>query len=437
MARKRTGTVIKTKSGLWQAVLTLQDGSRKRLPPFPKGTSKAMAQDKAAFYAEQAIQKGTRKAAPKPTNIDRSELGRYLDRLFEFRTERGRRRQSTERARLRNHVEPLLAERNVFRIQDVDSDDCRVLVESLDDKAQAGEITGATAGKVWAIFKLVCKESFSSKRAEFRLRKDDPTVGVQGPDKGSKKDKQWLFPEELAQLLRCPMVPRRWRRLYAVTTYLALRAGEAAALQCEDIDLARGRVRISRSRDRETGEVGPTKTEDTRVLDLRSGPDAILPLLRAMVKEAGGSGLLLKLPPIEDLADTLRQHIKRAGITRPELYDSTDQSLPLWFHDLRATGISWLAMLPEWTSFDIRDFAGHSELKTTDRYVRRGRKARDVTDAPFGPIPRDLIEGLSITAIDHHAPSIANPACFLLDNSVPDGIRTRVTALKGPCPGPG
>ena len=39
--RARVGTLLKTRDGRWQAQVTLADGSRKRLPPFAKGTSEA------------------------------------------------------------------------------------------------------------------------------------------------------------------------------------------------------------------------------------------------------------------------------------------------------------------------------------------------------------------------------------------------------------
>ena len=56
--RQRTGTVIKLKDGRLQGIITLADGGRKRLPPFPKGTSEAMAREKTAYYAELATKKG-------------------------------------------------------------------------------------------------------------------------------------------------------------------------------------------------------------------------------------------------------------------------------------------------------------------------------------------------------------------------------------------
>jgi hypothetical protein len=64
MSRKKTGTILPTKDGRWQAVITLADGSRKRLEPFAKGMSEAMAREKAAAYSERAHAQGLTR--PKP-----------------------------------------------------------------------------------------------------------------------------------------------------------------------------------------------------------------------------------------------------------------------------------------------------------------------------------------------------------------------------------
>lgn len=56
-----TGTIVKTKLGLWQPVITLSDGSHKRLKAFKKGTSEAMAREKTAVYARQALELGLKR----------------------------------------------------------------------------------------------------------------------------------------------------------------------------------------------------------------------------------------------------------------------------------------------------------------------------------------------------------------------------------------
>ena len=47
---------------------------------------------------------------------------------------------------------------------------------------------------------------------------------------------------------------------------------------------------------------------------------ALLPLLRTMHAESEGKGVVAKMPPVEDLAATFRQHLERAGLKRAALY---------------------------------------------------------------------------------------------------------------------
>ena len=60
---KRLGTVVRTKRGLLQGIITLVDGSRKRLKPFPKGTSEEMARERTHVKALQARELGAKKPA--------------------------------------------------------------------------------------------------------------------------------------------------------------------------------------------------------------------------------------------------------------------------------------------------------------------------------------------------------------------------------------
>jgi hypothetical protein len=55
--RKPTGTVVTVPDGRLQGIITVH-GKRKRLPPFPHGTSQAMAQERTALQAEHAAALG-------------------------------------------------------------------------------------------------------------------------------------------------------------------------------------------------------------------------------------------------------------------------------------------------------------------------------------------------------------------------------------------
>lgn len=67
--RPRTGTVVKTKSGLWQALITLDDGTRKRMPPFPPGTTREAAKERARATAVKAT-KTKRTGRPRKGSLE-------------------------------------------------------------------------------------------------------------------------------------------------------------------------------------------------------------------------------------------------------------------------------------------------------------------------------------------------------------------------------
>lgn len=74
--------------------------------------------------------------------------------------------------------------------------------------------------------------------------------------------------------------------MYAVTTYLYLRAAEARALEWGDVDFDQGVVLIHRTEDDE-GKVDSTKGDRARRFPIEP---TLLPLLRAMRARAGGRG---------------------------------------------------------------------------------------------------------------------------------------------------
>jgi hypothetical protein len=103
--RARTGTILPTPDGRLQAVITLADGSRKRLPPFPKRTSKTLAKEKAAFWSAEAIRRGL-VAAPKPGKLDPSSGTAWWTSYLEHREARGL---SPVMHLYRPHIEPIIA----------------------------------------------------------------------------------------------------------------------------------------------------------------------------------------------------------------------------------------------------------------------------------------------------------------------------------------
>jgi hypothetical protein len=130
----------------------------------------------------------------------------FHDAWAKDRDRKGRR---SERGRYFSHVEPVIG---VEAITAVAKDDARAIAAALDDKVTAGELHRSTAVKAWGVVKKMFRDAAKSKVAALRVLEASPFEGVQGPDRGEKKGKQWLFPDEVSALLACPQVPLRWRR---------------------------------------------------------------------------------------------------------------------------------------------------------------------------------------------------------------------------------
>jgi hypothetical protein len=86
------------------------------------------------------------------------------------------------------------------------------------------------------------------------------------------------------------------------------------------------------------------------------------------------------------MAPPRKRWLRRAGIDRPELFadDATRQALR--FHDLRATGITWMAVRGD-PGEQIKRRAGHTDYATTERYIREAEVLRDGFGEVFPALP--------------------------------------------------
>src|SRR5262249_20608609 len=150
------------------------------------------------------------------------------------------------------------------------------------------------------------------------------------------------WPSEFLALVTCRRVPVRWRRLFAIAVCTYLRPGELAALQCDDIDLEHRVLHVHRAVDRvRGGALKATKTGRARRIPIER---AILPLLKALVAEANGHGAVFPMPTVGVLSTKLRRYLQRAGIRRADLFTNEATRRAITFYDLRATGITWMAI---------------------------------------------------------------------------------------------
>jgi integrase len=372
----------------WFARLTLVDGGRKFVPLDPSIPHEDMQSARKAAADVSALARNERRV---DANVPET-VREYGKRWLAHREERGLTSVSDDRGRLTKWVHSKIGEADVTN---VDRGALEELIEDLDRRVRARELSWKTAWHAWALTRRMFGDACSSKSRALRVRADNPAAHVIGPDRGVRKTKVYLYPDEFARLVSSERVPLRWRRVFAIATYLYLRAGELNALRWDDVDLERGVVLVHRSANRVTGELKSTKTSISRRIPIER---ELLPLLRVLHAEANGSARVVRTEATDrKLSRQLRRCLALAGVTRPELFPEDDGEAPqtrkpMTFHDLRATGITWMAVRGD-EPLRIKQRAGHSTFSTTEGYIREAENLRDGFGVVFPPLPPSLILG--------------------------------------------
>lgn len=317
-------------------------------------------------------------------------VSKYFGRWIQDRERRGIVSVSDDRSRFRDHVEPVLGPKPIANIG---RDDVRDIVRKLDGKVQAGAIRWKTADHVWILVRGIFKSACGSKVPELVVRDDDPTDRVSPPDRGDDLARTYLYPSEFVRLVSCPDVPVYWRRLYALAAYTLSRAGELAALRWDAVDLERGVIHFRQAADRRgAGRVKSTKSGVARRVPIEPN---LRPLLEALKKEATDDRVFHV--QVSKRADKLRAHLLAAGLTRAELHapPKDDPNVaatwaPLTFHDLRGTGVTWMALRGD-EPLVIQQRAGHKDFATSQRYLREAEALGSDATEPFPPLPAELL----------------------------------------------
>lgn len=355
-----------------------------RLPP---GVTPAKARATADAWNEQSAENPA-EFFPELVHARPSEtVAEYSKRWLDERAAVGLTSVVDDRQRMRDHVLPVIGELEIAKVK---RGDLRSLVAKLDDKVRAGELGWNTARKCWAIARTLFKDSCASKRSDLVAREDDPSDKVRGPEVGDHRERTYLYPSEFQKLIRCAGVPEQWRRLYALAAYTFSRAGELAALRWDAIDFERGVIHFRQATDRRAkGAKKGTKTGKNRRIPIEP---TLRPLLEQLFREATDAYVVSV--PVSKRADTLRSHLELAGITRTELFDAPEGVAATWapltFHDLRGTGVTWMAQRGD-EPLVIQQRAGHDDFKTTQRYLREAEALGKDGVSPFPPLPTELV----------------------------------------------
>jgi hypothetical protein len=125
-----------------------------------------------------------------------------------------------------------------------------------------------------------------------------------------------------------------------------------------------------------------------------------MPLLNAMHAKSGGQGPVVLIPDRKHASEILRHHLKLAGVTRPELFQDDDTNKNIRFHDMRSTGLTWLALRGD-DPLKIQYRAGHKEFEMTQVYIRTAENLRTSGEAIgdlFPELPASLL-GESVEAV--------------------------------------
>jgi len=118
----------------------------------------------------------------------------------------------------------------------------------------------------------------------------NPTSGLELPAVRGRRDRI-ASPEEASDLIES--LPERDRALWATALYGGLRRGELQALRWDDVDLAKGVIRVERAWDVREGEIEPKSRAGRRAVPIAA---VLRDYLVEHKQRRGGNGLVFGRP---------------------------------------------------------------------------------------------------------------------------------------------
>jgi len=213
---------------------------------------------------------------------------------------------------------------------------------------------------------------------EERVLLTNPCAGLSVKVTESKQSV--LNQSEVDKLLReGKMLGHRFYEIWAMAVFTGMRSGELFALKWNDVDLDSGRIYLTRSWSSVDG-FGPTKSRRNRIVPISGNLKKLLLELKVS-RKPDSEFVLPHLWEWEkgEQARVLRDFCKSIGITSVK------------FHDLRATFITQL-LLKGVPLAQVMSIVGHSEIKTTNRYLRvLGTDLDGVTEKLGFSLPQEQV----------------------------------------------
>lgn len=434
MARKITGHP-EWRGGRWQVQATGPDGKRRW---YDLPASIGREQGDLAKAVGQRVAEGIRRGDVVPTEREETVSEWYADYYKAAaigavgRKNRGRPQSSVDdrRARFRSWIEPVIGTKAMGAVT---SADLRRVVQKLDEAirtraafyAEGGTAEGGrkpglsakTAQNVWSECTNGFAEAVSSKLDELRVLEVNPAIGVLPPATADDREQAALFPTEVVQLLACEAIPVSRRRCYAVAIYTGMRRSELARLEAADVDFIHALIKVR----------GTKTTAAKRTIQIE-------PSLRTLLETLADErphGPLLDVPRADGkggAADLMRKDLRRAGLTRADLFRDDAEHMPFTFHGLRHTCIThWVVAGRD--QVYLLTAGGHTDVEMTKRYLA----AASSLSATFGQ-PHPALPGvLAIAQISPKSPeTLSGTLTFPRQIATPAGIEGEPTAPETP-----
>lgn len=247
---------------------------------------------------------------------------------------------------LRTHVYPVIGDK---ALDQVTLDDCEEVMRRVPESAARSR--RHIAGTIARVFRMAVYPC--------RWLERTPLPAGFLPRPNSRKAMAYLYPSEDARLMSCAKVPYEYRLLWGFLTREGMREGEALALTWDCVDLTHGMVRLDAN-----------KTDDPRSWALDPGVARALALhrLHHAPDAVGADRVFLKRSKF-GMADTLREHLRRAGVNRAELFVANASRLQIRVHDLRGTFVT-LALANGKAERWVMARTGHTTSAMVSRYHR-------------------------------------------------------------------
>ncbi len=188
------------------------------------------------------------------------------------------------------------------------------------------------------------------------------------PKARSQKAFSYVYPDEEAAVLKCAAVPLHYRLYFGILAREGLRASELRNLEWTNLDLERGVLRLDSN-----------KTGIPRAWRLDPGVvEALVRWKKRLSEKALKCGYVVVNPksgarfPLGKTAERYREALVTAGVSRPELFESSESRMAIRGHDLRSTFVT-ISLAQGKTEAWVTDRTGHTSSAMLYRYKRAAR----------------------------------------------------------------